>query len=252
MNSLRNALRSSSRLSFGMTCPRLHSPQGHQPLPRPSGSESFPGARRFFRARADGTTQTRSKGPGLVIPLSLALLSVFAYVNRPPAVKSDSWVHADQTRLLLSILADIQRIDKAYASVSFDSYRSSVDYFAQLWACAERFVCVESLEGSLSGKIGPSLMLLENEAEVREAVHRILRDTAEKVHGILASIGDSPDDSEVMFETILRLIPDLGTALKETTHHLACRFLVREALIASLTASEEPAKDGGKSPEIIG
>ncbi|KAJ7627535.1 hypothetical protein DFH06DRAFT_729188 [Mycena polygramma] len=244
---LRNALRSSSRLeSLGITCPRLRSPQ-LRPYHQSSPLSSFPGARRFFRA--DGTTQTRSKGPGLVIPLSLALLSVFAYVNRPPTMIDSTWVHSDQARLLLSILANIQRIDKDYASVSFDSYRSSVDYFVQLWACAERFC--RSPERSISAEIGPALMLLENEAEVRDPVHVILRDAVEKVHGILASIEDS-DDSEVMFKTVLRLIPDLNAALEEAFHHLACRFLVREALIASLTASEEPAKDGGKCPEILG
>ncbi|KAJ6484351.1 hypothetical protein C8R47DRAFT_1197058, partial [Mycena vitilis] len=46
---------------------------------------------------------------------------------------------SDEAHLLLSILRDIQRVDRDYAEVSFDSFRSSMDYVAQLLKCMEPF-----------------------------------------------------------------------------------------------------------------
>ncbi|KAJ7627550.1 hypothetical protein DFH06DRAFT_1480886 [Mycena polygramma] len=243
MSSLRNIARSSPRLqsfkSFRIARPLLSSPQlrpyyNHSPRP------SFP-ARLFFRA--DGTS--RSRGPGLVIPLSLMLLSVLAYTNRPTtSIDLDSFIQSDEARLLLSVLADIQRVDEDYTNVPFDSYRSSMDYFVQLYTCVDIFSHIPPEHNAL---ILHHAMLSESHAELREPIHAMFRDAAENVHNILASRQDM-DTVLATLETALNLQLCLSRAYGELIR-LLHEDVRRQLLEAART---DPKKDAGTNPEILG
>ncbi|KAJ7627545.1 hypothetical protein DFH06DRAFT_729529 [Mycena polygramma] len=214
---LRNALRSSPRLqSFRITRPLSRLPQlrpYHQHSPRPS----IP-ARLLSRANRT----MRSKGPVLAI----LLLSVLAYMNQDTSTTDtvdsdeydsscfDSYLDSDEAHLLLSISRDIQRVDRDYANVPFDSFRSSMDYFVQLLACMESFD-PDYFSPGTSAEIFRPLMLRENDPKVREPIHATLRDVAEQVHGIIASRGRESGSED----------PDEEVSRQIATLKIACNLL---------------------------
>ncbi|KAJ6484347.1 hypothetical protein C8R47DRAFT_1321447 [Mycena vitilis] len=177
-------------------------------------------------------------------PLSLMLLSVLAYTNGP-SIDLDSFIQSDEGRLLFSVLAGIQRVDEDYTDVSFDSFRSSMDYFVQLYTCVAIFSRTEPPEDT--ALILDHAMTSESRAELREPIHATVRDAAENVHNTLARRQDV-DTVLTTLDTALRLQLCLSRAYGELIRILH-EDLRRQLLDAART---DPKKDAGTSHEMLG
>ncbi|KAJ6484356.1 hypothetical protein C8R47DRAFT_1280367 [Mycena vitilis] len=150
------------------------------------------------------------------------LLSVLAYMNQDTSTTDtvdsddydsscfDSYLDSDEAHLLLSILRDIQRVDRDYA----DSLRTSMDYVAQLLKCMEPFD-PDYFSPGTSAEIFCPLMLREDDAKVRGPIHATLRAVAEQVHDIIASRGRESGSED----------PDEEVSRRIATSKMACNLL---------------------------
>ncbi|KAJ6484345.1 hypothetical protein C8R47DRAFT_1217241 [Mycena vitilis] len=206
---LRNALRSTPRLRLLRPSPPLFRLSQLRPYYQQS-----PHAPLFFPS--DGTP-----GFGLIIPLYAAALSVLSYIG---------WntLQAHQRRPVLSVLGDVERIDREYSTIPFDSYRASVDYYARLFECLDH--------PEVNNEFHVLALLLEVDPELRESAHTIMRETSTMVHNVVASRMDA--DGVQTMTHVLMVLYRANRELIKLMEENSRRLLV--------------AKDAGESSNTLG
>ncbi|KAJ6484360.1 hypothetical protein C8R47DRAFT_552687 [Mycena vitilis] len=207
------------------------------------------GARFRIWFRHDGTARSKTLGLLAVAHLTFGIWGTFKLFKMKP--------------LFLTTLAQVQRVDGDYAATSFDSYRATLDYCMRL--CDALIYPATSTD---SEPLFRAVAALENDAERRQAAHRMMRQAADTVHDILviANMGLAPADwdakgKQTAMQTASRMwvqsrvyaaILPFVRALHELTIEAHNEQVLHEELAAAAGREALVAKDTEKSHQVLG
>jgi hypothetical protein len=144
----------------------------------------------------------------------------------------------------------IQRVDYDYATVSFPSFRASLEYFADLCAYL----------GQPQGEVPPEMVaaffadvaaLAESDEALCETAHAIICAAAETVHDVLGgSKGEDAVETAVrVVDVIDRAVMGLIELTEEAGEDETDKMLRVRKMREQMTAKE---KEAAKSYEILG